>query len=62
MTQYTTLAALEARLNTVVEQIANEKLTGDSFTDYKIRYATGDLCAERNRLKQQAFEEFGVSR
>ena len=57
---YTTLKALEARLAVVVSQIANEKLTGDAFTDYKIRYVTGDLCAERNRLKQEAFRNYEV--
>ena len=54
------LNKIKARLKVVIGQIDNEKLTGDCYVDYKIRYQTGELCAERNRLKQQAFNDFSV--
>ena len=55
-----TLKDIKSRVAAVVGQIANERLTGDSFTDYKIRYQTSELCDERNRLKQLAFDKHGV--
>ncbi len=50
------LQAIKDRLGIVLGQINNEKLTGDTHTDYKIRCQTYELYGERNRLKQQAFE------
>ncbi len=55
-----TLSRLKERLQTVLEQINNEQLTGDSHTDYKIRMQTNDLYHERNVLKQQAWTDFEV--
>lgn len=56
-----TLKQIKARLQTVVEQISNEKLTGDAWIDYKIRYTTLDLCHERNTLKSIAWTDHGVT-
>lgn len=53
-----TLAALRARYNQCQDQIDNEKLTGDSHTDYHIRKVTHELCCERNRIGQQAWETY----
>jgi hypothetical protein len=55
-----TLNEIKERLIIVVGQIANEKLTGDALTDYKIRYQTGELCSERFRLKMLAWDKFQV--
>lgn len=54
------LQDIKDRLNTVLGQIDNEKLTGDTHRDYKIRCQTYELYDERNSLKQQAFAEFNV--
>ncbi len=56
-----TLKDIKTRLTAVIGQIANERLTGDTWTDYHIRYTTLDLCHERNSLKQIAWEEHGVT-
>ena len=53
-----TLAALRQRYNQCQDQIDNEKLTGDAHTDYQIRRVTYDLCAERNRIAQQAWDDY----
>ena len=51
------LTELRLRYKTACDQIANEQLTGDAWTDYQIRRVTGDLCAERNRIGAKAWAD-----
>lgn len=52
-----TLKTLRQRYNVLCDQIANERLTGDAWTDYNIRKTTGDLCAARNHTGLEAWTE-----
>ena len=54
------LTEIKERLIIVVGQISNERLTGDAYTDYKIRLCTSELQGERNRLRLIAWEDFGA--
>lgn len=53
-----TLTALRASYKRAQEQIANEKLTGDSYTDYVIRKETSEICDRRNGIAQDAWNEY----
>ena len=53
-----TLTTLRAAYKQAQEQIANEKLTGDSHTDYVIRKETAEICDRRNRIAREAWDNY----